>query len=164
MATETRKHGIYVTLFGERYELLLPGQGWSYTEAKLAKAVSDGMAPGQIGQAFLDSDPDATMAIIRVTLHRAGRKLTPAEVAELAELNLEDIGQAIVDALNAAGEEDPTSPASAGESGPSTSSGNGSPETPSESSVGNGISGDPVAALTAVTASDGTGHPSSPTS
>jgi hypothetical protein len=137
---QERPAAIVVTLLGERLELLMPGQGWTYTEAKLAKNISDGMTPVEIGTKFFEGDPDATMAIIRVTFHRAGRTLAKSELDQLADLDLEALGRDVLAAIEAAQEKaaHPSTPAGAGSDstspdGPSTSTGNDSGEKPSAS-------------------------------
>lgn len=95
------------TVLGETHRAIFPADGWTYAEAKLAKQLTAdpdvgqrGMTPPEIAAGFIQGDPDCVMAIIRVTLERAGRKLTAREAAELSSINIEEIVTAAADAIS----------------------------------------------------------------
>lgn len=73
---------IFVPIGEDQIELILPGDGWEYDEAKLAKSVSEGMTPAQIERAFFEQDPDAWMAVMRVSYLRAGKDFPTTLVRE----------------------------------------------------------------------------------
>jgi hypothetical protein len=64
---------VFVTIAEERLQLILPGEGWTFEEAKLAKNVSEGMAPVAIEEGLQLADPDAWLAVLRVSYLRAGK-------------------------------------------------------------------------------------------
>jgi hypothetical protein len=68
---ETERADVHVTVLGERVRLILPGDGWTFEEAKVAKNVSEGMSPAQIEGSILEGDPDAWLAVLRVSYLRA---------------------------------------------------------------------------------------------
>lgn len=94
------KTEIKVTVAGESLELILPGQGWTFEEAKLAKAVSEGMAPVEIEQALQLADPDAWIAVLRVSYMRANKdfpagRISGEDVLELADAVTDAIRKAV---------------------------------------------------------------------
>lgn len=108
---------IYVNVAGDRLKLVLPGDGWEYHEAKLAKEVSDGMTPVQIENGLLEMDPDAWMAVLQVSLRRAGRDISSSE---LAKFDVNAVRQAVIDkAQEVLGRRPPTSPKTNGSLEPS---------------------------------------------
>lgn len=127
----------YFTVLGERWKACVPAHGWTYDEARLAKRVTadpesgqQGMSPLEIGQRFLLGDPDAVMAIIRVTLKRAGRVLSTSDLVELGTINLDELATALNEAIQTrlnAGNPPPPAEAGSLESGPQTNTDNGSP-------------------------------------
>lgn len=69
---------INVTIGDDTIQLILPGDGWQYDEAKIAKEVSGGMPPAEIERSFFLQDPDAWMAVMRVSYLRAGKDFPSA--------------------------------------------------------------------------------------
>lgn len=71
---------IIVTVLDEKLRLILPGDGWTFDEAKIAKGVSEGMSPKQIEAGLLEGDPDAWMAVLRVSYIRANKEWPAARI------------------------------------------------------------------------------------
>ena len=88
MSAEDRPR-IWADILGEKIEVILPGQGWTFDEAKHAKSVSEGMTPVQIENVLLEGDPDAWLAVLRISYLRADkefpRKLGGEDVLDLVE-------------------------------------------------------------------------------
>lgn len=104
---------VRVTLLGEEIELVLPGDGWSFDEAKVAKQVSEGMAPAVIEGNLLVGDPDAWMAVLRVSYMRADREF-PAQ--RLAGEGVLELMKALSDATREAMKQRPPTNPSGSES------------------------------------------------
>jgi hypothetical protein len=77
----------YFTFRGQRYELLSL-EKLTFDEARELKRISGGMAPRQVMAALADLDPDATVAMLVVSMRRT-RAL--AAEGEFASENLLDI-------------------------------------------------------------------------
>lgn len=71
---------ISVTVLGEKLQLILPGDGWTFDEAKVAKNVSEGMSPKQIEAGLLEGDPDAWLAVLRVSYIRANKEFPSRQI------------------------------------------------------------------------------------
>lgn len=71
---------IIVTVLDEKLRLILPGDGWTFDEAKVAKNVSEGMSPKQIEAGLMEGDPDAWMAVLRVSYIRANKEWPAARI------------------------------------------------------------------------------------
>lgn len=109
---DTRDAQITVTILGEPLDLILPGMGWTFEEARVGKDVSGGMAPVEIESRLMTGDPDAWFAILRVSYLRA-RKDFPAEGIEGVDM-MELVG-AITESVEAYLETiPPTSPSGTG--------------------------------------------------
>lgn len=116
----TDKTEIYVTIAGERLQLILPGDGWTSDEAKLAKTVSEGMAPVTIEENLMLMDPDAWTAVLRVSYLRAGIEF-PAQ--QVAKADMLDLMKAVADAVKEASKDlPPTKVSGNGDSEPAASS------------------------------------------
>jgi hypothetical protein len=102
---------IYVHVADQRVKLVLPGDGWEYHEAKLAKEVSDGMNPIQIESGLLEMDPDSWMAVLQVSLRRAHMDVSQGD---LAKVDLYALMQAVIDKAKEVLEARPTSPNGSG--------------------------------------------------
>ena len=100
------KPAIYVTVAGEKLELIPPGRGWTFAEAKLAKEVSEGMSVGEIEQGLFAGDPDAWLAILHVSYVRAGKDL-PAAAVDATDMKA--LWEAVTDAMEEAAKLPPTS-------------------------------------------------------
>lgn len=87
---------IIVPIAGEDLELILPAHGWTFDEAKLAKEVS-GMTPGEIEVQLMYVDPDAWMAVLRVSYHRAEKDF-PA--VAIGETDIIELGQVVSELVN----------------------------------------------------------------
>jgi hypothetical protein len=97
-------------------KLILPGDGWEYHEAKLAKEVSDGMNPIQIESGLLEMDPDAWMAVLQVSLRRASMDVNQGD---LAKVDVYALMQAVIDKAKEVLATRPTSPNGSGSPEPS---------------------------------------------
>lgn len=71
MSTDETSIEVTVTIAGEQVRLVFPSE-WTFAEAKLGKAVSEGLAPDEITDRLMVGDPDAGLAILRVSYNRAG--------------------------------------------------------------------------------------------
>jgi len=92
----TNEVKIRIKIDDEELELILPGMGWTYEEAKLAKQVSDGMTPLQVEAGIFEMDPDAWMAVLRVSYARAGSDFPG--IAALST-NLVELTDAVTEAI-----------------------------------------------------------------
>lgn len=78
--SENERVKIIVTVLGEELQLILPGDGWTYDECKVAKQVSEGMSPSKIEGGLLEGDPDAWLAVLRVSYIRANKEWPGARI------------------------------------------------------------------------------------
>lgn len=111
---EQEKPQIFVTIAGERIEVIPPGRGWTFAEAKLAKDVSEGMAVGVIEAELFRGDPDAWMAVLHVSYMRAEKEF-PA--AEIDKTDITALWEAVTNSMEEAAEKLP----------PTSENGNDSP-------------------------------------
>lgn len=100
---------IVVEVLGRPLELILPGQGWTIDESRLAKRASNGMSPAKIEEGLGESDPDAWTGLLTVAFSRAGRTVTPQQLGNLDVLAL---AEAVMDTVNRKLEEDAKLPPS----------------------------------------------------
>lgn len=114
---DTEKTEVHVKILGDEIRLILPGDGWTYEEAKLAKNVSEGMSPGQIEFSLREGDPDAWLAVLRISYKRAGKDFPSArilgEVAVGEDSIFEQLNEQIEEAMNARPPTKPTENGSA---------------------------------------------------
>ena len=93
---------INVTILGHEIRLILPGDGWTYEEAKLAKNVSEGMSPGQIEDVLMQADPDAWLAVLRISFRRAGVDFPSARIMGEVAVGQDSIFEQLTDQIEAA--------------------------------------------------------------
>ena len=133
---------IYVTIANEKLRLVLPGDGWTSDEAKLAKTVSEGMAPVTIEENLMLMDPDAWTAVLRVSYLRANKEFPTAAVADT---NLIELMKSVVDAIKEAKKNSPPTSASAnGSDVPAESGESEKSEAPSSEPTTSETSGTPA--------------------
>lgn len=133
---------IYVTIADERLKLVLPGDGWTYPEAKIAKEVSEGMMPTEIEERLLGGDPDAWLAVLRISYMRADKDF-PTRL--LAEVNILELVQEVTEAATEILKRRPPTKASANGSDALAESGQSEKtEGPSSERTTSEISGTPV--------------------
>jgi hypothetical protein len=90
---------IYAELPGGKIELILPGIGWTFDEALLAKTATGGLAVVEIEERLYVGDPDAWLAVLRISYQRAGVDF-PEE--EIGEVDLSELAKSIWKALQVA--------------------------------------------------------------
>jgi hypothetical protein len=133
---------IYVTIADDRIKLVLPGDGWTSDEAKLAKTVSEGMAPVTIEENLMLMDPDAWLAVLRVSYVRAEKEFPAAAVAGT---NMVDLMKSVADAIREAMKDrPPTSRQANGTSAPGEKHEDASLEDSSSERTTSGTSGVPT--------------------
>lgn len=99
------EHQVIIKVVGDPIRLVLPGDGWTFGEALLAKELS-GLTPVEIEERLLfASDPEAWLAVLQVSYKRAGREF-PA--AEIDDFNMADLAQAVTEAMNKVAKRPPT--------------------------------------------------------
>lgn len=82
---------LYLKMFDtdeEKLKIILPGDGWTFEEARIAKGISDGMAPAEIEGAMWAGDPDAWLAVLRVSYLRAEREFPTHQIQNLDVMQL----------------------------------------------------------------------------
>lgn len=120
---------ITVEVLGEKLKVILPGMGWTFEEAILAKSASGGLPTTAIEAGLWAGDPDAWLAVLRVSYLRAGREFPARELQDVKMLELVD---AITEKVEEAGaKRPPTSPSGSEPSGPDEPTENEPPEAPS---------------------------------
>jgi hypothetical protein len=96
---------IFITVAGTRLRLVVPADGWTFEEARIAKQVSGGMTPAGIEEGMWEQDPDAWLAVLRVSFVRAGIEEFPTN-----QISSMDLGQLTKDIRDAAREAAKTLP------------------------------------------------------
>jgi hypothetical protein len=98
---ETAQAEVFVTLAGERLSLIMPGKGWTFDEALLAKSVTPReWGPVEIEERLWVGDPDAWLAVLHVSYKRAGK---PFPDKKIGDVNLSEIAEAVMGAIEEAG-------------------------------------------------------------
>lgn len=108
--TDEKNVEIWVTIGPDRIQLVLPGDGWTSDEAKLAKRASEGMAPAVIEDNLLLMDPDAWAGVLRVSYMRADKDY-PAQA--IGNTDLTTLLKALSDQIKEAMKDRPPTSASA---------------------------------------------------
>ena len=70
---------IWATVGSDKVRIVMPST-WTFEEGKLAKNVSEGMTPVAIEGSLLEGDPDAWLAVLRVSYLRADKEF-PRRIA-----------------------------------------------------------------------------------
>jgi len=107
-----QKAELWATVAGEKLQLIIPGMGWSFAEARAAKDISRGMAPVEIESRLFVTDSDAWMAVLLVSFMRAGKDFPRSEIENEDVIVLgEIITEKVLEELQKL---PPTSPSSSG--------------------------------------------------